>query len=209
VIAGKLDLPTGNVVAADPFVNLRGPGLDASLAPGLAEVVIALSGPERSASNAFAMVHVGAARPVRWRALEKQAYAVDSGKGCFVDAATGARIVAREEHRLTRAAALVSKRVPPQDAERWHAAIQEELSRTPDLYSLMAAQSPDGGEWRRWTSLCIDPASGANIVVFTSGVGDGVYGTYAGSDASGRVVALVTDFGVGTGEEDEHPPSHR
>jgi hypothetical protein len=45
-----------------------------------------------------------------------------------------------------------------------------------------------------WTSVVVDPSSGADAVVFTSGYGDGGYGTYWGIDADDEVVCLVTDF---------------
>jgi hypothetical protein len=47
-----------------------------------------------------------------------------------------------------------------------------------------------------WAEMVLDEASGANAVVFSSGLGDGVYASYLGYDTSGQVVALVTDFGL-------------
>jgi hypothetical protein len=38
----------------------------------------------------------------------------------------------------------------------------------------------------------------ANVVAFSSGYGDGFYGSYWGFDAKGALVALVTDFGLMT-----------
>lgn len=207
VLAGTIDLPTGAVVAADPYVNLQLTALDTHLPPGLGEVVLSRTGTDAQAETAFAMVHVGTARPVRWEAGDKTAYPVDSGTGCFGDGATVARILAREERRSDLAAKAATRRVSPDDAEAWHAAMREELARTPDLYDLASAQEHDAGPFRGWTSLCIDPTSGANIVVFHSGAGDGVYPTYTGRDAGGRVVALVTDFHL-SDLGDKHPPRH-
>jgi len=45
-----------------------------------------------------------------------------------------------------------------------------------------------------WTSLTVDPSSGADAVAFTSGYGDGIYGSYWGFDDNDEVVCLVTDF---------------
>ena len=42
----------------------------------------------------------------------------------------------------------------------------------------------------------VDQASGANVVAFASGFGDGSYPSYAGLDTDGRVVVVLTDFGI-------------
>jgi hypothetical protein len=42
----------------------------------------------------------------------------------------------------------------------------------------------------------VDAASGANVIAFASGFGDGVYPSYAGLDRAGRIVVVLTDFGV-------------
>ena len=47
-----------------------------------------------------------------------------------------------------------------------------------------------------WTNLILDEASGANVIAFSSGYGDGSYPSYWGYDLAGQRVALVTDFGV-------------
>ena len=40
------------------------------------------------------------------------------------------------------------------------------------------------------------PYGQANVAMFSSGWGDGFYASWFGLDEAGRVVALVTDFGV-------------
>ena len=42
----------------------------------------------------------------------------------------------------------------------------------------------------------VDGASGANVVAFASGFGDGSYPTYAGFDGGGTVLVVLTDFGI-------------
>jgi len=47
-----------------------------------------------------------------------------------------------------------------------------------------------------WANLSLDDPSEANVVVFASGEGDGVYPVYWGYDAEDDVSCLVTHFGV-------------
>jgi hypothetical protein len=47
-----------------------------------------------------------------------------------------------------------------------------------------------------WADIELDPDSGANIVAFSTGVGDGRYASYFGLGESGEVVCLVTDFSL-------------
>jgi hypothetical protein len=50
------------------------------------------------------------------------------------------------------------------------------------------------GKNSEWACVVVDPASGANLVAFCSGYGDGSYPSYWGLDSSGQPVCLVTDF---------------
>lgn len=47
-----------------------------------------------------------------------------------------------------------------------------------------------------WADLVVDPGTGANVIAFSSGFGDGAYATYVGLDAAGRPVAFLTDFAI-------------
>ena len=60
-------------------------------------------------------------------------------------------------------------------------------------YDARTPSDPFKGEW---AERVLDPKSGGNIIVFSSGWGDGSYASFWGFDASDNVVCLVTDFGV-------------
>lgn len=47
-----------------------------------------------------------------------------------------------------------------------------------------------------WGELVLNPTTGASLVAFSSGWGDGAYPSYWGLDRNGDVAALVTDFGL-------------
>jgi hypothetical protein len=45
-----------------------------------------------------------------------------------------------------------------------------------------------------WGSYCLDPVSGANVILFRTWGGDGVFSSFFGYDSSGEIVCLVTDM---------------
>lgn len=47
---------------------------------------------------------------------------------------------------------------------------------------------------RSWLYKIVDDASGANLVAFSSGVGDGCYPSFFGLSGDNKCVCLVTDF---------------
>jgi hypothetical protein len=63
-----------------------------------------------------------------------------------------------------------------------------------DLYlDVINASSVD--TWA-WANITTDPASGANVIGFSTGYGDGGYPVYAGIGRDGKVVSVVIDFFV-------------
>ena len=54
--------------------------------------------------------------------------------------------------------------------------------------------TPDAREL--FVNVVVDPATGANVVGFPSGFGDGGYPSWFGLDAAGAPVVLITDFGI-------------
>lgn len=47
-----------------------------------------------------------------------------------------------------------------------------------------------------WADVRVDERSGANVITFSSGWGDGGYASFWGYDAEGKLTALVTDFAL-------------
>ncbi|WP_449419990.1 DUF4241 domain-containing protein [Phormidium nigroviride] len=43
-------------------------------------------------------------------------------------------------------------------------------------------------------NLIVDETTGANIIAFTSGLGDGFFPTYFGYDINNNIVSVVTDL---------------
>jgi Protein of unknown function (DUF4241) len=176
--AGHVVLPTGRLVASDAFIIDALP-FTTVVPPGRHPVSILrvdLAGPDRRAG--VALVRVAPDEPVRWELalVEGQDPGV-LGPGEFfgygVDGGTGSFTSPEATERLKDLAAY----------------------RT---YSeaLMAGLNPDGGVFPLSFTVEVDPASGANVVAFPSGFGDGAYPSFIGFDRHGRPVVVLTDFGV-------------
>jgi hypothetical protein len=207
VSAGLLTLTSGQVVATDPLVFAEMTAFARAVPNGRARVLLALSDDADTRDRiAFALLQLGAGRPVRWELATRpkggSGYFVDAGTGCFADASALALVNAREENNAARAAQLATARFDPNRADEWHRAYDEAAKQVPNLLDVMNRQ---GYEQTNMVNVCLDPATGTNLVAFESGLGDGSYESYFGLDATGAPVALVTDFGVVEMGAGRHP----
>ncbi|MBL8759975.1 MAG: DUF4241 domain-containing protein [Phycisphaerae bacterium] len=175
---GKLKLPTGKIVACDPFVDPdKAVELDLTVPAGTYPVDLVIgrrpSGDERIV---FAAINFNSGKVVRWqwaapkgwvsRSAEPNLayeYGVDSGTGAFFDA-SGCRLF-------------------------------KGYSFDHPLYQrLLKAKEKNNKPTRDWALDSLDDGSGLNAAVFSSGDGDGAYSSYWGFDENGNVICLVTDF---------------
>lgn len=180
--AGDLVLPTGTIVVCDPAISGDYPAFARRVAPGRYAVVLSIAIIGNDQRVAYAMIRfaegqvsqwelavLGAAGP-RETTAETEGYGVDSATGCFMDRIVAQRL--NEEH----------ERYSRKEVSRWRGFL-EQVGRTyVDTWS--------------WANVTFDPETGANLVAFSSGYGDGFYSSYFGFDAAGTLVCLVTDFGV-------------
>jgi hypothetical protein len=175
-----LFLPTGQIVACDPSYNDTTPFIQ-SVAPGRYRVSIAMiRHPQRGNRPLAARLHLAEGEVARWvlalrsgddastlKPGEYFCYGVDAGLGCFMDVQT-----ARKHTDLLND--------PDSPDEYWIALM--------DKYYLT--------ELPYWMNHIVDESTGANLVMFSSGWGDGCYPTYEGWSADGRLLTLMTDFGL-------------
>ncbi|MFV0127588.1 DUF4241 domain-containing protein [Streptomyces sp. HMX112] len=182
---GELWLPTGRLVACDPFVAL-GSGeaepFTAAVPPGRYPVdlsVVTITRPGEPPTGtphrrvAAARLAVRAEPPVTWELAlvpgqdaaeladgEFYGYGVDAGTGCFYDAACDDSFPAREDD----------------EGPLWDAF--------------------EAADWAPGPYTITDPDTGHNVVAFSSGWGDGAYPTWVGRTARGDITCFVTDFFV-------------
>jgi hypothetical protein len=176
VRVGSINLPTGRVVAGDPFYVPGAAPFTDPLPPGSHPVEVLVTGRGAFDTVVAARVLVDGASVATWRsahvvgeapspAEEPNGYGVDSGTGSFTSAETAALI----EHGYDRYA--------------------------DDLLQALQAAAPRS--WIRMPLDAIGPSgAGLDIVAFPSGFGDGAFPTWVGFDQAGQAVAFMTDFGV-------------
>ncbi|GGL96833.1 hypothetical protein GCM10010129_45760 [Streptomyces fumigatiscleroticus] len=182
---GALDLPTGQVVACDPFVYLGTGDIEpftVTVEPGRYRVEAAVATLTRpgEAPSGHPHLRVAAARLVvrdeptaAWELAlrpgqdpaglgedEFYGYGVDAGTGCFYDAA----------------------------AEKSFPGTQEEEGPLWDAF--------ESSDWSPGPYLVTSPGTGHTLAAFTSGWGDGCYPTWIGRSATGEVTCFLTDFFV-------------
>ncbi|MEG4506101.1 DUF4241 domain-containing protein [Microcoleus sp. F6_B4] len=180
---GELILTSGKLVACDPLVFPGTEPFYASFQPGRYPVTlsIACNPKDNSKIVAYAMLHLSEQTPVNWKLATKIGedlsalsenevfgYGVDSGTGCFMDADVGQIIVDKT----------------------WESETYEE-SLTCKLDDLLEEKHSLGF---MWANMCVDEATGANVIAFHSGIGDGFYASYFGYDAKGCIANIVTEF---------------
>jgi hypothetical protein len=185
----ELILPTGQLVACDPFMAPDIPPFKLSVPSGKFPVVLSIAHIKTDQRVAFATLRLMQTAPVSWEMLtiadqnlstleqgELFGYGVDSGTGCFMDLSTRRALAARMDEQQ-------------------------------DFYETLTAEM-DKTYKHTWSWLDTKLGEG-NLVAFSSGYGDGVYATYAGRDSDGQVSVVVTDFGVLPFEKPSQKPTRK
>ncbi|MEN3209465.1 DUF4241 domain-containing protein [Methylorubrum populi] len=177
---GRLPLPSGAVIAADPLVQPERPAFTRTVPPGDYPVTL-----YRAQDRvALAELRIADGTPEHWdlalvpgqdiatlQAGQIFGYPVDAGLGCFMDP------VARDA------------------MQRRDAQEQKRNARYSNYYDDVLADELKDSDLN-WVMHRPLPEEPAQVAVFASGWGDGVYASYWGLDAGGRMLRLVTDFGV-------------
>lgn len=173
VTAGRVSLPSGQIVACDPLTaGDRAPFVQTVL-PGRYPVDLALMRTEKGVEKvAMARIKFTSKQPAVWvMALHKgedpaalkpggyYGYKSDSGTGAFMD---------------------------------MKAASQADFAHLDDIDSLLVELTSNYQPHRYWMEQPLDRRH--NVVMFSSGEGAGSYASYFGIDDAGDVCALVTDF---------------
>jgi hypothetical protein len=180
---GDLVVTSGQIVACDPLAIPDMPPFADTVPVGRYPVIVSVAkfsgGDQRVA---FALLRLSERPAAGWEIAVPQGkslsslqpghifvYPVDAGTGCFMDLEAARALTARAEQAAAR----------HEDDDELFDALMKTYVHT----------------WS-WTDLVLDEVTGANLIAFSSGWGDGSYPSFWGYDADGQRVALVTDFGV-------------
>jgi hypothetical protein len=161
---GDLILPTGRLVACDPFVMPDSLPFNFAVPTGSFPVVLSIADFGRDQRVAFAGIRFQEALPGQWKMMTAGSkdpatlepghhfgYPVDSGTGCFMD------------HTAAQA-------------------LSQKMNADPEYFKFMMAEME---KTYRHTWAWLNLAMGdANVIAFHSGDGDGIYATYAGLNAA-------------------------
>jgi hypothetical protein len=181
----ELVVPTGEIVACDPFTSPDAEAFSRAVPAGSYPVVLSVAhfddGDQRVAA---AMLKFSERAPASWEMAlvagddpsqleegEIFGYAVESGSGCFMDEAAARALMARME-------------------------------RDEDYFeSMLDAMDGNYVDTWAWAGIRPDEELPANVVAFSAGVGEESYASYFGLDEDGNVACLVTDFSLFEHEE--------
>ena len=174
---GEIDLPTGQIVACDPFIEIERDSFLKEVKPGKYPVLINVADLGNNHERvAYAMIKFSQKEVVTWELAiihesmiqeldelsdeEFFGYGVDAGTGSFMDKQTALSIIAYEKERQ-------------EDDSYFYLDFEDEFSKN------------------NWFITSIKGKTD-NFAVFTSGWGDGYYPTFWGLDENGEPVCLVT-----------------
>lgn len=175
---GELNLPSGRIVACDPLVCPDTEPFKLSFPVGNFPVVLSVAKIGDDQRVAFSAVHFRTTAPVTWKMLTVGNQDVSKLKegdffGYGVDSGTGCfmdQIAGKELDRI--------------------------MQENPEFFETLTEEMEKNyvHTWD-WTNYKFGEGL-PNLIAFSSGFGDGIYGSYAGFDSTGEVSVVVTDFGI-------------
>ena len=204
---GDVNLPTGRVIAADPFFSAEQHPFSRTVEPDKYPVFIYMAEIDKLHHRiAYAKIKFRPTEATKWvLALtddltpeelsdlgedEFYGFPVESGLACFMDEETNAQFIAKMDE--------LQERNP--ESNYYDEVLAEEFR----MYSGKNNFSRELGDWNDHHPQA---DSDNNIIMFASGWGDGYFPAYWGLDEEGNTIELVIDFLLNEfdpeGEEDE------
>ena len=194
VSVGELHLPTGKIVAGDPFFIYDQKPFKTKVTPGNYPVKLLIHKVEEGHHRiAFAKIDFSDNQATHWTLAlteditdeqslkrgELLGYGVDAGLGCFAD---------KEANDIFSLVIDKFYKDNP-DKNYYDDLLASEFKNT-------SGQNPLSHNIGDWNNHFPKEGDQHNVIMFSSGWGDGFYSTYWGTDSNGEIVELITDFNV-------------
>lgn len=197
---GEINLPTGEIITGDPFFTSDIKPFTRKVKPGHYQVELLIATIEEDHYRlAYSKIKFKNERATRWVLAttpdmnieelepgEFYGFPVDAGLGCFVDKSTNELFIKRM-HDLYKS---------NPESNYYDDVLAAEFGE----YSGNHKYSRGGGDWN---NHIVDKESGFNVIMFSSGWGDGTYPTFWGMNDKNEIVELTIDFLVGQEDEEE------
>ena len=173
---GLLNVPTGKIIACDPFIYNEDEPFNIGFPIGQFPVELSIAKINGDERVGFARIRFSDNVPVNWvmavcegqdvtslKANEFFGYGVDAGTGAFMD---------------------------EMNAKVFSEYLDEKDDNFKKITDEMEKTYKHTRSWLLWEK------HGSNVAMFSSGWGDGHYTTYIGYDINNNICRLVTDFGL-------------
>lgn len=200
---GDVNLPSGKIIAADPFFTYDQRPFKRTVLPDKYPVYVYVTEiDEEHFRIAYAKIKFRSKDASKWVLAitdditkeemdeltddEFFGFPVDSGLACFLDEETNATLNAKMD-------ALQEK---DPEANYYDEILADEFK----AYSSKNKFSRELGDWNDHRP---DRESDNNVIMFASGWGDGYYPAYWGLDENGETIELVIDFLINDFEDNE------
>lgn len=180
---GELVIPTGFIVACDPFVLFDSAAFTTQTPTGMFSVILSVAEFAEDQRVAYAKLRFSTKISVRWemaltpnqdisqlKSKEIYGYSVDAGTGCFMDAEAAEIFL-----------------------EKLGAEVRE--GHYPYTDFMMEEMKNNYVQTWDWANFKLEESAG-NLIAFTSGWGDGSYASYFGFDEDDGITCLVTSFSL-------------
>jgi len=189
---GELSVSSGKIIVCDPLVNYGALPLTRAVNPGKYPVTVCIAHTDQAGERyAAAKLEFSKSKAKRWElaVIEGQdvsklkeeddyfGFPVDAGLGCFMDAETNRFYdELSDQYRQRR---------PEKDIYNDLIAVE---------FKKNAKDQTNPNDIGDWLDFYLPNKPDLNIIMFSSGFGDGTYPSYWGVTESGEICSLVIDF---------------